>query len=103
MNHHLKKDAAPLGMTPVVFATEFRRFYLFEKAKQLPPIKKEQLFIQLLESIHPSEAKILCAVKDQTINKLYPSITYDVLAKYGYLPEQVKNEATEKEFFTKKS
>ena len=87
-----RKDSSPLGMSPVRFESEFRRFYIFEKAKQLPAIRKEAIFIQMLESIHPDEAKILIAIKDQTINKLYPSIKYDVVAEYGFIPKRDKNE-----------
>jgi hypothetical protein len=82
-----RKDAAPIGMTSSPFVSEFRRFYIFEKSKQLPRIKKEAIFIQMLESIHPSEAEILIAVKDQNINKLYPSIKRGVLEQYGFIPK----------------
>jgi len=30
-------------------------------------IKRESLFIDLLESIHPEEAKLVCSVKDKKI------------------------------------
>lgn len=63
------------------------RFDYFTKYKNVKPIKREELFIKLLEGVHASEAKVLLAVKDQELHKSYPNITYEVLIKYGYLPE----------------
>jgi len=87
-----KQEVAPIGMTPANFTQEMKKLYIFTKARDLPKIRREQLFIQLLESIHPSEAKVLLAVKDQTLNKLYKNITADVAADYGFIPRQAKNE-----------
>lgn len=86
-----KPDAAPLGMTPTNFTQEMRRLYIFTPARPLPKIRKEALFVQLLETIHPSEAKLLIAIKDQTLNKLYKNITSKVAAQYGFIPEQEKD------------
>lgn len=88
-----KKDAAPLGMTPTNFTQEMRRLYIFTAARPLPKIRKEALFVQLLETIHPSEAELLIAVKDQTLHKLYKKINADVAAEYGFIPKQEKVKA----------
>jgi hypothetical protein len=87
-----KQEEAPIGMTPANFTQEMKKLYVFTKARDLSKIRREQLFIQLLESIHPSEAKVLLAVKDQKLNKLYKNITADVAADYGFIPRQAKNE-----------
>jgi hypothetical protein len=87
-----KQEAAPIGMTPANFTQEMKKLYIFTKARELSKVKREQLFIQLLENIHPSEAKVLLAVKDQALNKLYKNITADVAADYGFIPRQAKNE-----------
>lgn len=89
-----KPDAAPLGMSPANFMQETKRLYVFTKARELNKIRKEQLFIQLLENIHPSEAKLLLAVKDQRLNKLYKQVTADLAADYGFIPRQARNEDT---------
>lgn len=86
-----KKDAAPIGMTPTNFIQDIRRWYIFTKEKELSKVKKEQLFIQLLESIHPSEAELLIAVKDQKLNSLYRNITSEVVSQYGFIPSQKQN------------
>lgn len=83
-----KPDAAPIGMSPANFTQEMRRLYVFTPARQLSKVRKEQLFIQLLENVHPSEAKLLIAVKDQKLNSLYKNINAEVVAKYGLIPEQ---------------
>lgn len=88
-----KPDAAPLGMTPTNFTQEMRRLYIFTPARPLPKIRKEALFVQLLETIHPSEAQLLIAIKDQTLTKLYKNINAEVAAEYGFIPKQTEVEA----------
>jgi len=48
---------------------EQRRLYLFIEGgnPNLKPIKREMLFIEVLESINPKEAKVLLAVKDKKL------------------------------------
>jgi hypothetical protein len=81
-----KPDAAPLGMTPANLRMEIKRLYVFCR-KDLKPIKREQLYIGLLEGIHPTEAALLVAVKDQKLNKLYPKITRKLLEGAGWIPK----------------
>jgi hypothetical protein len=87
-----KEDPAPLGMSRANFVMETKKLYIFTKQKELNKVRKEHLFIQLLENIHPSEAKLLIAVKDQKLNKLYKKVTADLAADYGFIPRQSKNE-----------
>jgi hypothetical protein len=97
-----KKSAEPIGMTPAQFIYETSKFYVFCRA-DLKPIKREQLFIDMLESIHPEEAKILLAVKAQNLPKLYPNITWNALANAGYLPPLTTEEKAEEKQKVKKS
>jgi hypothetical protein len=89
-----KADAAPIGMSPGNFTQETKKLYIFSKEKDLKSVRREHLFIQLLENIHPSEAKVLLAVKDQKLNKLYKNITAKAVADYGFitLPVKVKQD-----------
>lgn len=87
-----KEDVAPLGMSPANLIMETKKLYVFTKQKQLNKVRKEQLFIQLLENVHPSEAKLLIAVKDQKLNKLYKKVTAELVAEHGFIPTQKKNE-----------
>ena len=78
-----KLDTAPIGMTPGTFKQELRRLYVFCR-KDLPAIRRESLFVQLLESVHPSEAKVLLAIKDQNLTGLYPNITHQMAFENGF-------------------
>lgn len=49
--------------------SEIRRLYLFVEGgnPNLKPVRREFLFIQLLESLSPKEAELLASVKDKKI------------------------------------
>ena len=64
--------------------TEIRRFYLFVEGgnpppPSMPPLKRESLFIQLLESIDPDDARLLVAIKDKDLTSIYKSITPKII------------------------
>lgn len=81
-----KLSAEPLGMTPSHMLAEVRRFYIMCD-RNISPLKREQIFVQMLESMHPSEAKVLLAIKEQTLNKMYPNITHKLVADAGFIPQ----------------
>jgi len=74
-----KEDTAPQGMNPSNLHMEAKKLYVFCRA-DLNPVRRESLFIQLLENSHPSEAKLLLAVKDQKLTKMYPKITHKLVS-----------------------
>jgi len=86
-----KEEAAPIGMSPSNFTMEMKKLYVFCR-EDLQPIRREALFISLLEAIHPSEAKLLLAIKDQKLSKLYKKITRKLVSDAGFIP----NEETKK-------
>lgn len=49
--------------------TEARKLYLFVEGgnPNLKPLRREQLFVNLLESINPEDAKLVLAVKDKKL------------------------------------
>lgn len=59
--------------------TEARRLYLFLKGgnPNLTTLKRESLYIGLLESVHPSDAKLLIAIKDKKLP--YKSLTLNLI------------------------
>jgi hypothetical protein len=79
-----KEDPAPIGMTPAILKQELKRLYVFCRA-DLTAVRREDLFIQLLESVHPTEAKVVLAVKDQTLDKLYPNVTHKLAYENGFV------------------
>lgn len=52
---------------------EYDKFYNFIKGgnDSLSSIRRETIFIQLLEGLHPKEAEILCLVKDKKLTEKY--------------------------------
>lgn len=78
--------------------SETRRLYLFMEggspreggSPNLTTFKREALFIGLLESLAPADAKLLCAVKDKKMP--YKGITVKLVneAYPGLINEQVK-------------
>jgi hypothetical protein len=89
-----KQDTAPLGMTPANFYQVVKKFYVFKRL-DVARVKLEAIFIQTLEGLHPSEADILVAIKDQNLETLYPNITTDVVVKAGYVPVEFAKEKVE--------
>ena len=85
-----KPTAEPMGMTPTNLFQEIRRFYIFRR-EDLNQLRRESLFIELIEGVHPDEAKVLVAIKDQNLTGLYPNITADLVAKGGFISEEVAN------------
>lgn len=73
---------------------ETRRLYLFVKGgnPNLTKIKREALYIELLESIHPEDAKLLVSIKDKKIP--YKGITTKLVKEAfpGLIEELVPNE-----------
>lgn len=45
----------------------------------IPRMKKEHVFIQLMEAINPKEGDILVACKDRALTELYPTITRELV------------------------
>jgi hypothetical protein len=60
---------------------ECRKLYLFIEGGKpdLKQVRRETLFIELLESVDPEDAKLLLAVKEKTLP--YPKITKELVRK----------------------
>lgn len=89
-----KQDTAPLGMTPANFYQVVKKLYVF-KRKDVAKVKLEALFIQTLEGVHPSEADVIVAIKDQSLESMYPNITTEVAVAAGYVPVEFAKEKVE--------
>jgi hypothetical protein len=63
---------------------ECENFHLFVKGgnDSLSKIKRESIFIQMLEGLHPLEAELICLVKDKKLSTKY-KVTLD-LVKVAY-------------------
>jgi hypothetical protein len=60
-----------------------KKISLFSRA-DLKPIRRESLFVQALESVSAMDASILLAVKNQTLDKMFPNLSKESLVKVGY-------------------
>jgi hypothetical protein len=63
---------------------ELRRMYLFynsgdETSRALKPVRREQLFIDMLEALDPDEAKVLIGMKDRKLP--YKGLTRNLVAE----------------------
>lgn len=71
-----KREESPIGHQPTTLNLEYRKFYLWLDPKQnISKLKKEQLFIEMLESLHSSEADVIVSAKDRGLNKMYKGLT----------------------------
>ena len=67
-----KRNDAPIGSEHTMLEREAKNLWRFIKgANSLARFKREQLFIQMLEGLHESEADIICLVKDKQLHKKY--------------------------------
>ena len=75
-----KPNENPLGTDHSSLRREQKSLYNFVKGgnDQLSTIRRETIFIQMLEGLHPKEADIVIAAKDGALEDLY-DIDYDVV------------------------
>ena len=75
-----KENEVPVGTDHTSLRREWKNLYHFVKGgnDRLSAIRRETMFIQLLEGLHPDEAKIICLVKDKNLESQY-KITYEMV------------------------
>ena len=68
-----EKNEAPAGTEHTYLAHEYKILYNFIKGGNdfLKPVKREQLFMQLLEGLHEGEAELVCLMKDKKLTDKY--------------------------------
>ncbi len=66
------KNEAPAGTEHTRLEHESRILHHFFKGgSNISGMKREQMFIQLLEGLHPDEAEVVIAAKDKILGKKY--------------------------------
>jgi len=75
-----KENEVPVGTDHTSLRREYKNLYHFVKGgnDSLSSLRKETMFIQLLEGLHPKEAEIICLVKDKELTKKY-KISFDIV------------------------
>ena len=65
-------NEAPAGTEHTKLEHEARLlFHFFKGGSNIPSLKRETMFVQMLEGLHPDEAKVVIAAKDKKLNKRY--------------------------------
>ena len=76
-----RANDVPMGTEHTVLAMECKKLWHFIKGAdaQTPQHKKEQMFIQMLEGLHESEADLLVAAKDKRLHQVYKGLSEPVV------------------------
>ena len=86
---------APEGTEHTLLAHEARKLYHFIKGgnPQLTQNKREAMFVQMLEGLHESEAKLLVAAKDKKLHQVYKGLSANVVkAAFNWTDEYMVEE-----------
>ena len=75
-------NEAPKGTDHNRLTSEYKNLYHFVKGGNdtLAPLRRESMFIQLLERLHAEEAEVICLVKDKNLTDKY-KLTKEVVAE----------------------
>jgi hypothetical protein len=75
-------NESPLGVDHSSLRRDYKNLYNFVKGgnDSLSKIRRETIFIQILESLHPNEAEVLILVKDKNLEDKY-DISLDIVQK----------------------
>jgi len=67
------RNEVPVGTDHTSLRKEWKNLYHFVKGgnDSLSKTRRESMFIQMLEGLHPQEADILCLVKDKKLEAKY--------------------------------
>ena len=77
-------NEAPAGTDHTSLIQQSKKLYLFIKGgSTIPKLKKETLFIQMLEGLHKDDAEALLVIKDKTLNRSYKGLT-DSMVKEAF-------------------
>ena len=76
-----KENEVPVGTDHTSLRREWKTLYHFIKGGNptLSNLRRETMFVQLLEGLHPKEAEIICLVKDKELETVYPKVTLDIV------------------------
>ena len=76
------KNEVPVGTDHTSLRREYKHLYNFVKGGNdgLSGLRRETMFIQMLEGLHPEEAKILCLVKDKQLQTQF-KVSKDIVSQ----------------------
>ena len=74
-------NEAPEGTEHTILASEAKKLYHYIVGgnPQLAQNKREMMFVQLLEGLHPDEADLLVSAKDKSLHRKYKGLSLNVV------------------------
>ena len=68
-----RKNDSPPGTDHTMLFHEYKKLYHYVKGGNdgLNGLRRESMFVQMLEGLHPREADLVCLVKDKELTKKY--------------------------------
>jgi len=91
-----KVNDAPVGTEHTWLKQEVKRMFHFLKGgnPQLSQMKRDNMFIQMLEGLCEEEAKLLIQVKDKELNKHYKGLTANLVKEaFGWNDDFMRKNA----------
>lgn len=88
-----QKNEAAEGTEHTVLRKESRKLYRFIKGgdNTIPQFKKENLFIQMLEGLHETEAQLIVDAKDKKLHQVYKGLSDNVVKEaFGWNDQYIK-------------
>ena len=88
-----KPNDAPAGTEHTRLASEAKKLYHYIKGgdNDTPKYKKELMFVQLLEGLHETEAKLIINAKDKKLHQVYKGLSKEVVKEaFGWNDDFVK-------------
>ena len=87
------KNEAPAGTEHTSLASEAKKLYHFVVGgnNQITKLKKETMFIQMLEGLHADDAEVLMAIKNKNLNNIYKGLTAQMVKEtFGWNDDFVR-------------
>ena len=64
-------DSSPEGLAPTSLWSEVKRFYIFKEAYNLPTKRKDEILVQILESVSQKEIELIKSMFDGSFKYTY--------------------------------
>lgn len=92
-----KEVDRPIGFQQTTLHLEYRRLYIwYDPTVKLPKLKKESLFIEMLEGLHYGEAEVIILAKDRKLQSKWKSLKEDVVREaFPFTLPPVESKKTE--------
>jgi hypothetical protein len=87
------KNEAPAGTEHTSLISESKRLYHFIVGgnNQINKLKKETMFVQMLEGLQEKDAEVLMAIKNKKLNTLYKGLTAQMVKEtFGWNDDFVR-------------